>query len=306
MKNVANSTYSEIMGLDEFLDRYTNPINREMYNELLNIFINKEEMDIFTSISEMISSEEQIESGDITTIFNGLIKRSAIATLKNAYGIILTEEQEIRLVDIHSALVKLQFMINIDTSRAEKFVSIIDDREDDLDAYILILEDLGIDIDFIYNYITEIEDGFLDTYAKILKIEIQKQEVEEDDLEFKLKLNTIISSLKDTLKENKSNLLSLAETRMSYLSERDLLEVINSNQLDKYLIPFELLVGYKLLTSEQSISDFFKDYTENITFSSLEEEENCFMTFKDLEDKYKIELSKRISKWILKSYLTLW
>ena len=296
MKNVANSTYSEIMGLDEFLDRYTNPINREMYNELLSIFINKEEMDIFTSISEMISSEEQMEPGDITTIFNGLVKRSAIATLKNAYGIILTEEQEIRLVDIHSALVKLQFMINIDTIRAEKFVSIIDDREDDLDAYILILEDLGIDIDFIYNYITEIEDGFLDTYAKILKIEIQKQEVEEDDLEFKLKLNTIISSLKDTLKENKSNLLSLAETRMSYLSERDLLEVINNNQLDIDLIPFELLVGYKLLTSEQSISDFFKDYTENTTFSSLEEEESCFMTFKDLEDKYKIELSKRISK----------
>lgn len=296
MKNVANSTYSEIMGLDEFLDRYTNPINREMYNELLNIFINKEEMDIFTSISEMISSEEQMEPGDITTIFNGLIKRSAISTLKNAYGIILTEEQEIRLVDIHSALVKLQFMINIDTSRAEKFTSIIDDREDDLDAYILILEDLGIDIDFIYNYITEIEDGFLDTYAKILKIEIQKQEVEEDDLEVKLKLNTIISSLEDTLKENKSNLLSLAKTRMSYLSERDLLEVINSSQLDKYLIPFELLVGYKLLTSEQSISDFFKDYTENITFSNLEEEENCFMTFKDLENKYKIELSKRISK----------
>ena len=296
MKNVANSTYSEIMGLDEFLDRYTNPINREMYNELLNIFINKEEMDIFTSISEMISSEEQIEPGDITTIFNGLVKRSAISTLKNAYGIILTEEQEIRLVDIHSALVKLQFMINIDTGRAEKFVSIIDDREDDLDAYILILEDLGIDIDFIYNYIAEIEDGFLDTYAKILKIEIQKQEVEEDDLESKLKLNTVISSLKDTLGESKSNLLSLAKTRMSYLSERDLLEVINNNQLDRHLIPFELLVGYKLLTSEQSISDFFKDYTENITFSNLEEEENCFMTFKDLEDKYKIELSKRISK----------
>lgn len=296
MKNVANSTYSEIMGLDEFLDRYTNPINREMYNELLNIFINKEEMDIFTSISEMISSEEQMEPGDITTIFNGLVKRSAISTLKNAYGIILTEEQEIRLVDIHSALVKLQFMINIDTNRAEKFISIIDDREDDLDAYMLILEDLGIDIDFIYNYIAEIEDGFLDTYAKILKIEIQKQEVEEDDLEFKLKLNTVISSLKDTLKENKSNLLSLAKTRMSYLSERDLLEVLNNSQLDRHLIPFELLVGYKLLTSEQSISDFFKDYTENITFSSLEEEENCFMTFKDLEDKYKIELSKRISK----------
>lgn len=296
MKNVANSTYSEIMGLDEFLDRYTNPINREMYNELLNIFINKEEMDIFTSISEMISSEEQMEPGDITTIFNGLVKRSAISTLKNAYGIILTEEQEIRLVDIHSALVKLQFMINIDTNRAEKFISIIDDREDDLDAYILILEDLGIDIDFIYNYIAEIEDGFLDTYAKILKIEIQKQEVEEDDLESKLKLNTVISSLKDTLGESKSNLLSLAKTRMSYLSERDLLEVINNNQLDRHLIPFELLVGYKLLTSEQSISDFFKDYTENITFSNLEEEENCFMTFKDLEDKYKIELSKRISK----------
>lgn len=296
MKNVANSTYSEIMGLDEFLDRYTNPINREMYNELLNIFINKEEMDIFTSISEMISSEEQMEPGDITTIFNGLVKRSAISALKNAYGIILTEEQEIRLVDIHSALVKLQFIINIDTNRAEKFISIIDDREDDLDAYMLILEDLGIDIDFIYNYIAEIEDGFLDTYAKILKIEIQKQEVEEDDLESKLKLNTVISSLKDTLKENKSNLLSLAKTRMSYLSERDLLEVINNNQLDRHLIPFELLVGYKLLTSEQSISDFFKDYTENITFSNLEEEENCFMTFKDLEDKYKIELSKRISK----------
>ena len=49
MKNVANSTYSEIMGLDEFLDRYTNPINREMYNELLNIFI------IFTKVLKILN-----------------------------------------------------------------------------------------------------------------------------------------------------------------------------------------------------------------------------------------------------------
>ena len=105
-----NNIAEEMLGIDEFLDRYINPINKQMYLELFSIFIKKEEMDIFTSISEMISSEEQLDTGDITSIINSLTKRAAIAVLKNTYGIILTEELEIRLVDIYNVLLKLNFL----------------------------------------------------------------------------------------------------------------------------------------------------------------------------------------------------
>lgn len=290
-----NSVAEELAGIDEFLDRYTNPINKQIYMELFSIFINKEEMDIFNSISEMISSEEQLDSGDVTSIISGLTKRAAIAVLKNTYGIILTEELEIRLVDIHSALTKLRFLIDIDIERAQRFKSIIDEREDDFDAYASLLEDLGIDLDFIYNYITDIDYDFLDVYAKILTEHIERFEPgDEEELENMLKLTSITNCLKATLDGNKSNLLNLSLSRNTLLKESDILEVLNSEEFILDTLHFELLSAYKLTMSQNSISEFFKDYTENLTFTDLQEEEKYFVLFQDLESKYKVELAKRM------------
>lgn len=290
-----NNIAEEMLGLEEFLDRYTNPINKQMYIELFSIFINKEEMNILDSISEMISNEEQLESGDITTILHGLVKRSAIAVLKNAYGIILTEELEIRLLDLYNALLKLNFLINIDKDRADSYINIIDDRTDDLEAYQMILEDLGVEMDFVYNYIEDIEYDFLDTYVKILKGEIDKQDSEDSELEDRLKLNTIYNCIKSTILDNKSELLNMSITRSSYLKESDLLEVFNSDTLFKDNLPFELLSAYKLTASQLSVADFFREYTENIIFTDLVEQEKYYTMFKDLEMKYKIELAKRMN-----------
>lgn len=290
-----NNIAEEMLGLEEFLDRYTNPINKQMYVELFSIFINKEEMNIFDSISEMISNEEQLESGDITTVLHGLIKRSAIAVLKNAYGIILIEELEIRLLDLYNALLKLNFLINIDKDRADIYINIIDDRTDDLEAYQMILEDLGVEMDFVYNYIEDVEYDFLDTYVKILKGEIDKQDSEDDELEDRLKLNTIINCIKNTILDNKSELLNMSIARNSYLKESDLLEIFNSDTLFKDNLPFELLSAYKLTASQLSVADFFKEYTENILFTDLAEQERYYTLFKDLEAKYKIELAKRMN-----------
>lgn len=290
-----NNIAEEMLGLEEFLDRYTNPINKQMYIELFSIFINKEEMNIFDSISEMISNEEQLESGDITTVLHSLVKRSAIAVLKNAYGIILTEELEIRLLDLYNALLKLNFLINIDKDRADNYINIIDDRTDDLEAYQTILEDLGVEMDFVYNYIEDVEYDFLDTYVKILKGEIDKQDSEDSELEDRLKLNTIINCVKNTILDNKSELLNMSITRSSYLKESDLLEVFNSDTLFKDNLPFELLSAYKLTVSQLSVADFFKEYTENIIFTDLIEQEKYYTVFKDLEARYKVELAKRMN-----------
>ena len=290
-----NSVAEELAGIDEFLDRYTNPINKQIYMELFSIFINKEEMDIFNSIAEMISSEEQLDSGDVTSIISGLTKRAAIAVLKNTYGIILTEELEIRLVDIHSALTKLRFLIDIDIERAQRFKSIIDEREDDFDAYASLLEDLGIDLDFIYNYITDIDYDFLDVYAKILTEHIERFEPgDEEELENMLKLTSVTNCLKATLNGNKSNLLNLSLSRNTLLKESDVLEALNSEEFIWDTLHFELLSAYKLTMSQNSISEFFKDYTENLTFTDLQEEEKYFVLFQDLESKYKVELAKRM------------
>ena len=290
-----NSVAEELAGIDEFLDRYTNPINKQIYMELFSIFINKEEMDIFNSISEMISSEEQLDSGDVTSIISGLTKRAAIAVLKNTYGIILTEELEIRLVDVHSALTKLRFLIDIDIERAQRFKSIIDERENDFDAYDILLEDLGVDLDFIYNYITDIDHDFLDVYAKILTEHIERFEPgDEEELENMLKLTSITNCLKATLNGNKSNLLNLSLSRNTLLKESDVLVALNSEEFILDTLHFELLSAYKLTMSQNSISEFFKDYTENLTFTDLQEEEKYFVLFQDLESKYKVELAKRM------------
>lgn len=291
-----NNVASEIMGIDEFLDRYTNPLNKQMYMELFSIFINKEEMDIFSSISEMISNEEQLDTGDITTVINALTKRAAMAVLKNTYGIILTEELEIRLVDIYDVLIKLRFLMELDIDRTNTFKSIIDEREDDFEAYAKILEDLGVDMDFIYKYIEDIDYDFLDTYAKILTETIERYEPEDDSiLEDMLKLASITGCLKTTLQDNKSEILNLTLSRNSLPREADILEVLNSEDFNLNNLAFELLSGYKLIQSQDSVSDFFKNYTENLTFKDVNEEESYFVILKDLENKYKIELAKRMS-----------
>lgn len=290
-----NNIAEEMLGIDEFLDRYVNPINKQMYLELFSIFIKKEEMDIFTSISEMISNEEQLDNGDITSIINGLTKRAAIAVLKNTYGIILTEELEIRLVDIYNVLLKLNFLIELDVDRANNFKSIIDEREDDFTAYANILEDLGVDMNFIYNYIEEIDYDFLDTYAKILTEQIEAYEPEDDEtLENVLKIASITTCLKAILIDNKSDILDLVLSRNELLKESDVLEIINSENFNLNNLAFELISAYRLTMSTDSISDFFKNYTENLIFKDLNEEESHFVAFKDLDDRYKIELAKRM------------
>lgn len=286
---------SELLGVEELLERYTNPINKQMYMELFSIFINKEEMDIFTSMSEILSNEEQMDPGDITTIINTLTKRAAIAVLKNAYGIIVNEELEIRLLDLYNVLIKLKFLIEIDTERADKFKSIIDEREDDFVAYNAILEDLGVDLDFIYNYIEEIDYDFLDTYAKILTEQLESIEPDEDKMEDMLKLISVRDCLKAVLADNKSDLLNMSITRNSFLKESDILEVINLEEFNISNLAFELISGYKLIRSDESVSEFFKNYTENLSFKDLTEEESYFVSFKDLDSKYKIELAKRMS-----------
>lgn len=286
----------ELLGVDEFLDRYTNPINKQMYLELFSIFIKKEEMDIFTSISEMISNEEQLDTGDISSIINGLTKRAAIAVMKNTYGLITNEELEIRLPDIYDALVKLNFLIDIDVERAYKFKSIIDEREEDLSAYLEILEDLGVSMDFIYNYIEDVDYDFLDAYAKILTKNIESLEPDEDEvLESTMKMLSIVSCLKEVLKDKNPELLKISLARNSLLRDSDIITVVNSEKLDINQLPFELLVGYRLSMSSDSIPSFFKNYTENLTFDNLVDEESCFTSFQDLDNKYKIELAKRMN-----------
>lgn len=290
-----NNIAEEMLGIDEFLDRYVNPINKQMYLELFSIFIKKEEMDIFTSISEMISNEEQLDTGDITSIINGLTKRAAIAVLKNTYGIILTEELEVRLIDIYNVLLKLNFLIELDVDRANSFKSIIDEREDDFTAYVNILEELGVDMDFIYNYIDEIDYDFLDTYAKILTEQIEAYEPEDEDtLESILKIASITTCLKAILLDSKSDLLNLSLSRNELLKESDVLEIINSEDFNVDNLAFELISAHRLTMSTDSISDFFKNYTENIVFEDLNEEEKYFVSFQELDSKYKIELAKRM------------
>lgn len=291
-------TMEEILGLEEFLNRYTNPTNRIMYENLISIFIDKEEVNILNSINDMISNEELMHGGDITSIFCALMIRSCVAVFKNAYGIIIDESKELRLVDLYDIILKLKFLTNPDSDRADYFINIIDNRDNDFDAYAMILDELGVDIGFVYENIESINIDFLDEYSSILKRMIEANKNNEEDLGIALGVNNIIDSLLAIGKANlyKSNILDTAIIRNSFITDKDILNVINGDTVTDSSLAFELLSGYKLSQATTSLSDFYKNYTENYKYASgdLDTAETIFVDFKNMEAAYKIELSRRI------------
>lgn len=298
MEKTTENTMEEILGLEEFLERYTNPVNRIMYETLISIFIDKEETNILNSINDMISNEESLHGGDITSVFYALMIRSCNAVLKNAYGIIIDETKELRLADLYDVILKLKFLTNPDNDRADYFITIIDNRNEDFDAYAMILEELGVEIGFIHENIDSIDYDFLDEYSNILKRMIESSKNNEEGLGVVLGVNNIIDSLLAIGKAHmlSSNILDIAVVRQNFITDKDILTIVNGNSVNDSTLAFELLAGYKLSQSTVSLADFYKNYTENYKYASgdIDAAEIIFVDFKNMEAEYKIELARRI------------
>ena len=90
----------EISGVEDVLDRYINPINKEKFLEIFDFFIKKEYTEVFNFINNIVDFEQSIEQSDITLALCKTTAREALMLIKKEYGIILDiEEDEFRTDD---------------------------------------------------------------------------------------------------------------------------------------------------------------------------------------------------------------
>lgn len=290
----------EISGVEDVLDRYINPINKETFLEIFDFFIKKEYTEVFNFINNIIDFEQSIEQTDITLSLCKTTAREALMLIKKEYGIVLNiEEDEFRANDILNILSKLEFLTDIDRDRAWEFLEILNSEDTELEAITSIMIEIGFDEFFLLEKLEKIEYGYLNQYKDFLNRIIGDA---EDDIsktsldEINLVKNTIskINNLSNTLLSKELNYkikcIDIAEARQSFVMTKSMLAELNTmdfKTLSNNEIALEFLAAI-LLTNLRNEDSLINTYRDTIVLG-LE------LGLKREEDIYKI-LSEHYTK----------
>lgn len=264
----------EISGVEDVLDRYINPINKEKFLEIFDFFIKKEYTEVFNFINNIVDFEQSIEQSDITLALCKTTAREALMLIKKEYGIILDiEEDEFRTDDILNTLNKLEFLVDIDRDRAWEFLEIINSEDTELEAITSIMIEIGFDEFFLLEKLEKIEYGYLNQYKDFLNriIGDAEDDISKSSLdEINLVKNTInkINNLSSTLLSKELNYkikcIEIAEARQSFVMTKSMLAELNS-------------MDFKTLSNNEIALEFLA----TILLTSLRNEDSLINTYRD-------------------------
>lgn len=264
----------EISGVEDVLDRYINPINKEKFLEIFDFFIKKEYTEVFNFINNIVDFEQSIEQSDITLALCKTTAREALMLIKKEYGIILDiEEDEFRTDDILNTLNKLEFLVDIDRDRAWEFLEIINSEDTELEAITSIMIEIGFDEFFLLEKLEKIEYGYLNQYRDFLNriIGDAEDDISKSSLdEINLVKNTInkINNLSSTLLSKELNYkikcIEIAEARQSFVMTKSMLAELNS-------------MDFKTLSNNEIALEFLA----TILLTSLRNEDSLINTYRD-------------------------
>lgn len=264
----------EISGVEDVLDRYINPINKEKFLEIFDFFIKKEYTEVFNFINNIVDFEQSIEQSDITLALCKTTAREALMLIKKEYGIVLDiEEDEFRTDDILNTLNKLEFLVDIDRDRAWEFLEIINSEDTELEAITSIMMEIGFDEFFLLEKLEKIEYGYLNQYKDFLNriIGDAEDDISKSSLdEINLVKNTInkINNLSSTLLSKELNYkikcIEIAEARQSFVMTKSMLAELNS-------------MDFKTLSNNEIALEFLA----TILLTNLRNEESLINTYRD-------------------------
>lgn len=264
----------EISGVEDVLDRYINPINKEKFLEIFDFFIKKEYTEVFNFINNIVDFEQSIEQSDITLALCKTTAREALMLIKKEYGIVLDiEEDEFRTDDILNTLNKLEFLVDIDIDRAWEFLEIINSEDTELEAITSIMIEIGFDEFFLLEKLEKIEYGYLNQYKDFLNriIGDAEDDISKSSLdEINLVKNTInkINNLSSTLLSKELNYkikcIEIAEARQSFVMTKSMLAELNS-------------MDFKTLSNNEIALEFLA----TILLTSLRNEDSLINTYRD-------------------------
>lgn len=264
----------EISGVEDVLDRYINPINKEKFLEIFDFFIKKEYTEVFNFINNIVDFEQSIEQSDITLALCKTTAREALMLIKKEYGIVLNiEEDEFRTDDILNTLNKLEFLVDIDRDRAWEFLEIINSEDTELEAITSIMIEIGFDEFFLLEKLEKIEYGYLNQYRDFLNriIGDAEDDISKSNLdEINLVKNTInkINNLSTTLLSKELNYkikcIEIAEARQSFVMTKSMLAELNS-------------MDFKTLSNNEIALEFLA----TILLTNLRNEDSLINTYRD-------------------------
>lgn len=264
----------EISGVEDVLDRYINPINKEKFLEIFDFFVKKEYTEVFNFINNIIDFEQSIEQSDITLALCKTTAREALMLIKKEYGIVLDiEEDEFRTDDILNTLNKLEFLTDIDRDRAWEFLEIINSEDTELEAITSIMIEIGFDEFFLLEKLEKIEYGYLNQYKDFLNriIGDAEDDISKSSLdEINLVKNTInkINNLSSTLLSKELNYkikcIEIAEARQSFVMTKSMLAELNN-------------MDFKTLSNNEIVLEFLA----TILLTNLRNEESLINTYRD-------------------------
>ncbi len=264
----------EISGVEDILDRYINPINKETFLEIFDFFIKKEYTEVFNFINSIIDFEQSIEQTDITLSLCKTTAREALMLIRKEYGIVLDiSEDEFRTNDILNILHKLEFLTDVDRDRAWEFLEIINSEDTELEAITSIMIEVGFDEFFLLEKLEKIEYGYLNQYKDFLNriIGDAEDDVSKSSLdEINLVKNTIskINNLASTLLAKELNYkikcIDIAEARQSFVMTKSMLAELNS-------------MDFKTLSNNEIALEFLS----TILLTDLRNEDSLINTYRD-------------------------
>ena len=68
----------EIAGVEDVLDRYVNPVNKEIFLEIFDVFLKKEYTEVFGFSDKLVEFEQSLEQSDITLSLCKTVAREAL------------------------------------------------------------------------------------------------------------------------------------------------------------------------------------------------------------------------------------
>ena len=221
----------EISGVEDVLDRYMNPINKELYLEVFDFFIKKEYTQMFSFLNSLKDLEQSIEQTDITLSICKTTARESLMFIKKEYGIVLDiDEDEFRINDIVNIMNKLEFLVDVDRDRAIEILEMLNSEDSELEAMTSVLEDIGIDKYFMLEYFDRMEYGYIAEYKDYLNRVIgdSEEEVLEKELKEKEELKRIINKLESLAGSYKIKVLDIVKAREAFVKSKEMLSIINN------------------------------------------------------------------------------
>lgn len=221
----------EISGVEDVLDRYMNPINKELYLEVFDFFIKKEYTQMFSFLNSLIDLEQSIEQTDITLSICKTTARESLMFIKKEYGIVLDiDEDEFRINDIVNIMNKLEFLVDVDRDRAIEILEMLNSEDSELEAMTSVLEDIGIDKYFMLEYFDRMEYGYIAEYKDYLNRVIgdSEEEILEKELKEKEELKRIINKLESLAGSYKIKALDIVKAREAFVKSKEMLSIINN------------------------------------------------------------------------------